>query len=148
MAQQKPIDGDKLMEAIGYLLQENIKLAAIKSGVPKKSRLIQTLKFESANLSNETITVLLNDYFRFVELGRRKGARLPPTEPILDWLIRYRIAPGREKQIVFAVRRAISNKGIKARPFLNNALTATVNEAEETLQAEFQSYIKSLIFDS
>ena len=147
MSKQAPIDGDKIMDAIGFLLQQNLKLAAVNAGVPKQSRLLQTLKFDSADLSTETITVLLNDYFRFVELGRRKGARLPPTAPILDWLIRYRIAPGREKQVVFAVRRAISNKGIRPRPFLNNALTFTVNEAEEILQAEFQSYIKSLIFD-
>jgi len=147
MSADMDLDGNKFMKLLGRIMVNNLRSAAVNKGVPKESNLLKSIELDSVSLSDETITVVLNDYFRFVELGRRKGARLPPPAPILDWLIRYRIAPGREKQILYAIRHAISLKGIKPRPFIDTALTLTGLEAEELFETEVQAFVKSLIFN-
>ncbi len=55
------------------------------------------------------IMVFAADYFRFVDKGRRPGAKMPPKEPIVKWL-RVRGIPVR---LEFVIRRSIAKKGIK-----------------------------------
>lgn len=54
----------------------------------------------------------------YVHEGRRAGARMPPAEPIRRWA-RLKGIP---EERVFIIRRSIGRKGIKARPFLRDAM--------------------------
>lgn len=51
---------------------------------------------------------------KFVENGRRAGARMPPLKAIREWLIRRGANPG----LAFPVARAIAIRGIRARSIL------------------------------
>lgn len=61
--------------------------------------------------------ILLNDYLKYIESGRRKGARFPPVEPIVKWL-RKRGMPT-DNSTVFLIRRAIARDGIRPRPLMD-----------------------------
>lgn len=66
----------------------------------------------------------------FVLKGRRAGARMPPHQPIFDWVMRH-IG---DERAVFPIRRAIARRGIAARPVLEIAagrLTVIVDRAHE-----------------
>lgn len=65
-------------------------------------------------------TVLLNDYIFYIENGRRKGAKMPPVEPIIRWA-RSRGIPT-DNSTIFLIRRAISRDGIKGRPIMERVL--------------------------
>jgi hypothetical protein len=63
-------------------------------------------------------------YGATVEFGRRAGARMPPVQALFGWVQRHFHAP-RERVTeatlfaeAFALARAISRRGIPARPFL------------------------------
>lgn len=53
-------------------------------------------------------------YAAAVEYGRSAGSTMPPTDALDGWLRRHGIDP----EASFAVRRAIGERGIPARPFL------------------------------
>jgi hypothetical protein len=64
-----------------------------------------------------------------VHNGRRPGARQPPTEPILEWARRVGIitnadSPSQQRSKAFLIARAIGRRGIKAKPYLVEALPA------------------------
>ena len=65
-------------------------------------------------------TVLLNDYIFYIENGRRKGAKMPPAEPIIRWA-KSRGIPT-DNSTIFLIRRAISRDGIKGRPIMERVL--------------------------
>lgn len=88
----------------------------------------------------------MNDYYKFVEAGRKKGAKGVPTEVLgKQWqnskninavtvLKEINIKAGIKskkglpydkatKTLAFLIQRSIKKKGIKPRPFLNKVLT-------------------------
>lgn len=49
--------------------------------------------------------------------GRRAGARMPPKAALVEWARQHGVDP----KLVFVLARAIARKGIKARPFFDEA---------------------------
>lgn len=72
------------------------------------------------------VSLMLNQYVRYIESGRRKGAAFPPPEPIIRWMRKHHIPT--DNSTVFLIRRAISRDGIKPRPFMEKAMQA-IDEA-------------------
>jgi hypothetical protein len=104
-----------------------------------KSILLRADKVATGNLMNSlgySLDVRTGDieffsasYGEFVEKGRKKGARFPPSDPILRWIkvrgIKGRDKKGRfitDKSLTFLIQRAISRDGIKPLPFFNLAI--------------------------
>ena len=61
--------------------------------------------------------IILNDYLTFIESGRRKGADMPPVEPIIEWAKKHGIPT--DNGTIYLIRRAISRDGIAPRPFMD-----------------------------
>lgn len=74
------------------------------------------LKVIAKNDGDLVFDIILNDYLEFIESGRRKGADMPPVEPIVRWA-RSRGIPT-DNSTIFLIRRAISRDGIAPRPFM------------------------------
>lgn len=66
------------------------------------------------------VNVFLNDYIYYIENGRRKGAKMPPVEPIVRWARSRGIST--DNSTIFLIRRAISRDGIKGRPIMERVL--------------------------
>ena len=60
--------------------------------------------------------LMLNDYIRYIESGRRVGAKFPPVEPIVKWARQHGIPT--DNSTIFLIRRAISRDGISPRPIM------------------------------
>ena len=93
-------------------------------------------------------TVSMNYYGFYVDSGRRVGAELPNLGRIREWIKDKGIKPidsgdGRTmtlKQLAFAIRRSISNNGIKPVRFFD-----VINEVEPKMTREIeQAYLKDL----
>ncbi len=80
------------------------------------SDIYKNLQVISKNDGDLVFDILLNDYLTYIESGRRKGAKMPPVEPIVRWA-RSRGIPT-DNSTIFLIRRAISRDGIQPRPFM------------------------------
>lgn len=88
---------------------------------------------------------------RNVHQGRRPGARMPPPSALLPWVRRNKVAGTfsmrtrrrtgsrvlRQRQdlaAAWAIAKAIARRGIKAKPFLTDALKAATPQIRQWLQ--------------
>jgi len=85
---------------------------------------------------------------KYVESGRRRGARFPPPAPILKW-IKIKGIKGRDaktgkfikdKALVFLFQRAISRDGIKAVPFMQLAIDKATQQLMVELEQSIAAY--------
>lgn len=81
------------------------------------SDLYKTLQVKATNDGDLVFDILLNDYLTFIESGRRKGAKMPPVEPIVKWAKKHGIPT--DNGTIYLIRRAISRDGIAPRPFMD-----------------------------
>lgn len=90
-----------------------------------KSDLYNTLQVKATNDGDLVFDIILNDYLVYIENGRRKGAKMPPIEPIVNWAKKHGIPS--DNSTIYLIRRAISREGVQKRPFM-----ATVFEEIES----------------
>lgn len=94
-----------IMDIVRVVMESNIGSDSYKN-----------LKVIAKNDGDLVFDIILNDYLEFIESGRRKGADMPPVEPIVRWA-RSRGIPT-DNSTIFLIRRAISRDGIAPRPFM------------------------------
>ena len=81
------------------------------------SDIYKNLQVNATNDGDLVFDIILNDYLKFIESGRRKGADMPPVEPIIKWAKKHRIPT--DNGTIYLIRRAISRDGIAPRPFMD-----------------------------
>lgn len=146
---------------------ENLMLALDEYGQSVKDlyqkRLLSDNKKATGNLinniqckiayqgTNYVVFLELEDYWKYVEEGRKAG-KFPPVNKILDWIKIKPVLPtpmenGKlptEEQLAFLISRKIANEGIPA----GNQLAETVQDInriylpklQEALQKDFDLY--------
>lgn len=81
------------------------------------SDIYKNLQVNATNDGDLVFDIILNDYLKFIESGRRKGAKMPPVEPIVKWAKKHGIPT--DNGTIYLIRRAISRDGIAPRPFMD-----------------------------
>lgn len=61
--------------------------------------------------------LMLNGYLKYIESGRRIGAKMPPVKPIVEWAKKHGIST--DNSTIWAIRKAISRDGIAPRPIMD-----------------------------
>ena len=98
--------------------------------------------------SNGDISFSYAEEGKYVESGRRKGARFPPPQPILKW-IKIKGIKGRDrttgrfikdKALVFLIQRAISRDGIKPVPFMQLSIDKATQQLMVDLEKSIAAY--------
>lgn len=77
-----------------------------------------------------SVDLSLQEYWKYVEYGRRPLSRFPPLDKILEWIKVKPVVPrpfdnGKlptEKQLAFLIGRKIAEEGIKPTPALDTAV--------------------------
>lgn len=126
-------------------------VSSLDKNLPEKSdatgNLRNSIKFQIKILGSKYIFQLkINDYYIFVNDGRKKG-KLPPLEPIRQWVIDKRLKvktniftrKGNRKlkpfsqadkehkeQVINGIRWGIKHKGIKPTYFYDKSVTDTI----------------------
>lgn len=123
-----------IMALVRMVMESNVGINS-KVGVNTlvNSQIYKTLSVRATNDGDLIFDIILNDYLVFIENGRRKGAKMPPVEPIVRWCKQKGIPT--DNSTIYLIRRAISRDGIKARPFMAHVMeeidSEWVNVADE-----------------
>ena len=96
-----------------HAVMEGQDLGSNKSG----SDIYNNLQVNATNDGDLVFDIILNDYLKFIESGRRKGADMPPVKPIIEWAKKHGIPT--DNGTIYLIRRAISRDGIAPRPFMD-----------------------------
>lgn len=93
----------------------------VQSKLDKSSDLYKSIGYR-INVNGEVIELLVeaNDYFKFVDEGRRAG-KFPPIESIENWLQ----SKGEDISAAFPIARSIAEKGVKGKEITDDLVTMT-----------------------
>ena len=92
---------------------------------------------------NIVIQLLLNDYVQYIESGRKAGSKFPPIQPIVQWAKKRGIPT--DNSTIFLIRRAISEDGIKPRPFMYKVLETIDNKWDGEWSSELFNELTKII---
>lgn len=114
--------------------------------VVRQNKLGNSKLLKEANITyNENFFLLVfPDYVEYVNSGRRAGAKMPPTDAIVEWA-RSKGIPT-DNQTIWKIRRSIAEDGIKPRPVLDMLFELAEREwDEEWAEDIFNEIISELI---
>ena len=92
------------------------------------------------------VDIELEDYWKYIEKGRKAGSKMPPISAIENWIKIKPVLPrpidnGRlpsTKQLAFLIARSIGIKGIKPKPILQESLDSVFDEFEQVIEMAIQ----------
>lgn len=117
------MDLDKIYKAFNELaetVKTIIKTSMVDAGVDDDAHIIEDLKSEAVGI--DLVKVLIHDYYAYINNGSHYTQYPPPVEAIRTWCEEKLNTT--ENSVVFAVREAIFQRGLKARPFMGDIILA------------------------
>lgn len=84
------------------------------------------------------LTIEADEHFRFVELGRKPGGKMPPLVAVQKWCI----AKGIPVKAAFPIAKSISKKGITPKHILKGVLEVSLSGIEQRIKKAFGESIK------
>lgn len=117
------MDLNKLHEALNSLaetVKTIIKTAMVNAGVDEDAHIIEDLTSEAVGM--DLVKVLIHDYYARINNGSHYTTYPPPIEAISKWCEEKLHTT--DNSVVFAVREAIFQRGITARPFMGDIILA------------------------
>ena len=124
-----------LMTLVRMVMESNVGInSKTGSNTLVNSNIYKTLSVKATNDGDLVFDIILNDYLVYIENGRRKGAKMPPVEPIVDWAKKHGIPT--DNSTIYLIRRAISRDGVKPRPFMAHVFDELDREWNDTVADE------------
>ena len=112
-------------------LQKNF---LVSNGKVASGDLVNSISYEyKEGRRGFSIDFLADEYYNFVDQGRRAGAPFPPPKPIAEWIKEKRIRPRdgiSVEQLTYLISRAISKNGISPTPFIEASQNAIFKFSE------------------
>ena len=109
--------GKDIAKLVREIMDSNVGMnMKIGKNTLSDSDLYRELSVRSTSDGDLVFDIMLNDYIQYIENGRRKGAKFPPIEPIIQWCRKKGLPT--DNSTIFLIRRAISRDGIAARPIM------------------------------
>ena len=138
---QKALDvfGDSYIDEIDKILRGKDKVATGKLLKSLDTRVIKT-----GFGTSYTLKLVAEEYLKYVDEGRRAGAKAPPIQPIKDWAR----AKGLDEGLAFPIAKSIGEKGIKPTNVIEEAFNYVIRGAEGSkLEKGASDWVDDLILD-
>lgn len=130
----------KALNDFGQKIVDNYR-AELEACNYQDGQLYRTLSYSvKMNNSSWLISISLEEYWRYIEYGRRAGAKMPPLDVIEKWIKVKQILPrpltlksGKSvvptiPQLSFLIARKIGRDGIRPRPFFKQSFEEAKRE--------------------
>lgn len=132
----------------------------------QQGELFKTSTYEiTTNNTTIVVTLKLEEYWKYIEYGRKANSKFPPPDVIRNWIEAKQIVPKPYNgklptlnQLTYLISRSIAKKGIKARPFLEDSVSeviktytdkiaiAITNDVNNYLNMSYNSTINLKVF--
>ncbi len=125
-----------LMNRTGELITDKMIDTLISNGSLATGQLARGISYQVLETEDGIITkITIPGYGEFVDKGRRAGAKMPPVQPIIDWVRVKRIKTPQytTEQLGWAIAKSISKKGIRPKPFIENSVQFVLQNFTEQL---------------
>lgn len=161
MAQDNGIQWTETTRVLNEFAQSIVDTYKEKIQEYSSGRLYNSITFKtSISGKGLKITINLADYWKYIEYGRRKGAKMPPIKAIKDWIEVRNIVPRPKKlpsgkteiptteSLAYMIARSISKKGIPARPYMQQSIDDNMDAFLRDLSIAVESDIADYIIES
>lgn len=134
-------------EMLTVLIPELRKAGAIvmnRRGISVDSDLINSFEFDV--VQNKKLVIKANDYYNYVDKGRRPGTDKVPIRPLIRWMRKYRVRPSANQtytQLAYAIQQSIYKSGIKGKNYLDRLYDVYGSVTEE----ELGDYLEKSLLD-
>ena len=144
----------KALNDFGQKIVENYK-AELEACNYQDGQLYRTLSY-SIKMDNSSwlISISLEEYWKYIEAGRRAGAKMPPVSAIENWIKVKQIIPhsmtlksGKTviptiPQLSFLIARSIGRRGIAPKPLFKNSFEAAKKQFIQVIKDAITQDIK------
>ena len=142
------------IDEFGRLIVDNYK-AELEACGYQDGALYRTISYSIKSGSNMwSISIKLEEYWKYIEAGRRAGAKFPPLDAIEKWIVRKQIIPhsmtlksGKTviptiPQLSFLIARSIGRRGIAPKPLFKNSFEAAKKQFIQVIKDAITQDIK------
>lgn len=133
---------DKLEKALLADLKKATVAVMKQRKVETSSDLINSVSWQE---KNNVFTLVANDYFEWVDKGRKRGI-MPPPQDLIPWMKKNGITPTggmSYNQLAFVIANSIKKNGIKAK----NYTTPIIDVTSDIIAEEYADVISNAIVD-
>ena len=144
----------KALNDFGNFIITNYK-SELEAEQMNNGELYRTISYSvSTDNSGWVISVSLADYWKYIENGRRAGAKMPPVSAIENWVKVKQIIPhsmtlnsGKTvvptiPQLSFLIARSIGRRGIPPKPLFKNSFEAAKQQFIQVIKDAITQDIK------
>lgn len=144
----------KALNDFGDFIITNYKRQLEDEGI-SNGELYRTISYKvSTGTGGWVISVSLAEYWKYIENGRRAGAKMPPVSAIENWIKVKQIIPhsmtlksGKTviptiPQLSFLIARKIGRDGIQPRPLFKNSFEAAKQQFIQVIKDAITQDIK------
>ncbi len=144
----------KALNDFGNFIITNYK-SQLEAEQMNNGELYRTISYSvSTGNSGWVISVSLADYWKYIENGRRAGAKMPPVSAIENWINVKQIVPhsmtlksGKTviptiPQLSFLIARSIGQRGIPPKPLFKNSFEAAKQQFIQVIKDAITQDIK------
>lgn len=153
MSQVKLDNLKKGLDKFGKAYIEELTKELLSADKKNTGNLIDSLEYEVVNVVNDLVLyIYADDYLNVVDEGRRPGAKMPPSNALLPWVLSKNIKIGNStpEQTAFVVARSIGIKGIKPtgikKKALDNVIRMKMDILSDAAASDIQEYIHKIIY--
>lgn len=130
-----------IQKAIIKDLNKSTQVILNKSKVDKDSDLFKSISWE---FNNGHFILIANDYYQYVDAGRKKGSKQPPINEILMWMKDNNIKPKGKMTtgaLAFVIARSIKLSGIKGKNYSDKVVDVSTDIIAEELATDLSELI-------
>ena len=144
----------KALNDFGKFIITNYK-SQLEAEQMNNGELYRTISYSVSTVnSGWVISVSLADYWKYIENGRRAGAKMPPVSAIENWINVKQIVPhsmtlksGKTviptiPQLSFLIARSIGQRGIPPKPLFKNSFEAAKQQFIQVIKDAITQDIK------
>lgn len=138
------------LDNVGQFIINELAKELIKQDHSATGKLIDSLDYRTTTSSvGQTLLIEMLDYGRFVNTGRKKGARKVPIQALVEWIKQKGIATNNKKAlgIAFAIQKTIEKEGSPTvRSRRNGKKTEFVDDTLERIGVEINRRLEEAAF--
>ena len=144
----------KALNDFGDFIITNYK-SQLEAEQMNNGELYRTISYSVSTVSSGwVISISLADYWKYIENGRRAGAKMPPVSAIENWINVKQIVPhsmtlksGKTviptiPQLSFLIARSIGRRGIPPKPLFKNSFEAAKQQFIQVIKDAITQDIK------